>query len=353
MSQHHNWRRAILLVGIFVVAIGSALSQDDMPDPRVLSIHYWQSFIDRGIVQGNPDVPVEPPVYTRSTTGPAAVPNDPDVTITGTLTNTTQSENSVFVDPLNNMRALNSNNSTNWPFSTLYGTSRYQTTDDGASWFGTVTSAGNDIGDPAAAIGRNGYFYIGHISSSFGQAVTRSVDGGTTWTVVTLVSGGTLDKNHLWVDNTAASPYEGQVYSSWTNFSSPYGAIQVSRSTNDGTSWSTVGTNVSSGVAAGSHNQGVNLQTGPGGEVYVCWAVYDVWTPPYNEVAIGFSKSTTVEPPGQPRREFRQSWEFAARDRTLAAPTPSGWHHSRSWRLTEAAVPETAISTSCGHSVLM
>jgi hypothetical protein len=328
----------MLLFGAFVAVIGSAVSQDNIPDPRVLSIHYWQSFIDRGIVEGNPVVPVEPAIYTRSTNGTAVVPNDPDVLITGTLTNTTQSENSVFVDPLNNMRALNSNNSTNWPFSTLYGTSRYQTTDDGASWTGTVTSAGNDIGDPAAAIGRNGYFYIGHISTSFGQAVTRSTDGGTTWTVVTLVSGGTLDKNHLWVDNTATSPYEGQVYSAWTNFTTPYGAIQVSRSTNDGTSWTTVGTNVSSGVAAGSHNQGVNLQTGPGGEVYAVYAAYDVWAPPYNETAIGFSKSTNGG----------TTWTTGTRIQTILGIRGQGSNLGGAYPIRLASFPVMAVDRSGG-----
>jgi hypothetical protein len=156
--------------------------------------------------------------------------------------------------------------------------------------------------------------------------------------VVTLVSGGTLDKNHLWVDNTAASPYEGQVYSSWTNFSSPYGAIQVSRSTNDGTSWSTVGTNVSSGVAAGSHNQGVNLQTGPGGEVYVCWAVYDVWAPPYNEVAIGFSKSTNGG----------TTWTTATRVQTILGIRGQGSNLGGAYPIRLASFPVMAVDRSGG-----
>jgi len=34
----------------------------------------------------------------------------------------------------------------------------------------------------------------------------------------------------------------------------------------------------------------VNIQTGPNGEVYVAWAIYDGW--PTDESAIGFAKST-------------------------------------------------------------
>jgi hypothetical protein len=339
MSYHHTWRHLLLLLGVAAALTGSVTAQDDAPDPRVLSIHYWQSFIDRGIVKGNPEVPIEPAVYTRLSGGPASVPNDPDILITGTLTNTTQSENSVFVDPLNNMRALNSNNSTNWPFSTLYGTSRYQTTNDGASWFGSVTSpAGDNIGDPAAAIGRNGYFYIGHITNAFGQAVSRSTDAGTTWTKVTLGSGGTLDKNHLWIDNVAASIYEGNVYSAWTVFSSPYGAIEVMRSTNDGTSWVNR-TAVSAGVAAGSHNQGVNLQTGPNGEVYVCWAVYDVWSPPYNETAIGFTKSTNGG----------VSYATATRVQTITGIRGQGVNLGGSYPIRLASFPVMAVDRSSGE----
>ncbi len=40
---------------------------------------------------------------------------------------------------------------------------------------------------------------------------------------------------------------------------------------------------------AGSHNQGVNIQTGPNGEVYAIWSIYDSW--PSDEKAIGFAKS--------------------------------------------------------------
>src|SRR5690606_27610583 len=40
----------------------------------------------------------------------------------------------------------------------------------------------------------------------------------------------------------------------------------------------------------GSHAQGCNVQTGPNGEVYVTFAIYDGW--PGGEDAIGFAKST-------------------------------------------------------------
>jgi hypothetical protein len=133
--------------------------------------------------------------------------------------------------------------------------------------------------------------YIGYISLSFGMGVAYSSNNGTNWTGVNLPAGGSLDKNHLWIDNSPTSPYEGNLYNAWTQFSSPYGEIEVMRSTNDGVSW-TNEVAISTSVPAGSHHQGVNLQTGPNGEVYACWAVYQQWASgQYAEDGIGFAMS--------------------------------------------------------------
>ena len=75
----------------------------------------------------------------------------------------------------------------------------------------------------------------------------------------------------------------------WTDFGATGYPIEITRSTNDGISYSTP-LAISAGVSAGSHSQGVNIQTGPGGEVYVIWAIYDSW--PSDETAIGMAKST-------------------------------------------------------------
>ena len=58
-------------------------------------------------------------------------------------------------------------------------------------------------------------------------------------------------------------------------------------STNFGTSWSSL-INLSSTLNAGSHSQGVNVQTGPNGEAYVAFAVYDNF--PSGEDAIAIFK---------------------------------------------------------------
>jgi PKD repeat protein len=187
---------------------------------------------------------------------------------------------------------LNSNNSTQNPVGSLYGANYLVSTDGGATWGGSVNGAGGaNSGDPAAAIGNTGRQYIGFIDSNSGQSVAYSEDEGNTWTSVVAATqnGDLLDKNHLWIDNSTASPYEGNIYVAYTDFGAAGYPVEVTRSTNDGLSYSTP-VPISAAINAGSHNQGVNIQTGPDGEVYIIWAVYDSW--PSDETAIGLAKST-------------------------------------------------------------
>ncbi len=166
----------------------------------------------------------------------------------------------------------------------------------GLTWGGSASGAGGgNSGDPATAISLDGStMYVGFIHSNGGQGVARSTNGGATWQSAVCGSppGGwnILDKNHMWIDNGPTSPYEGNIYSAWTAFgNSNADDIEIVRSSDGGVSWSSH-MNISSAVNAGSHNQGVNLQTGPNGEVYAIWAIYDSW--PQDEKAIGFAKST-------------------------------------------------------------
>ncbi|HWR84037.1 MAG TPA: PKD domain-containing protein [Candidatus Deferrimicrobium sp.] len=241
-----------------------------------------------------------------SSAAAASIPNNPDVAVT-TATNTTQSENSIFVSPTNPQILLNSNNSSNWPVSVIYGADYWVSTDGGATWAGSTAGAGGtNKGDPATAIDLNGRMYVGYISASGGMGVSYSTNNGSTWTARTVSSKGSLDKNHLWVDNSA-SAFSGRLYDAWTNFLTGdpnINDIEFSRSADGGVTWSAA-INLSNAVAAGSHNQGVNIQTGPNGEVYVAWSIYDCW--PCNEVALGFTKSL----------DGGVTWSTATRIRTI------------------------------------
>lgn len=297
----------LLMAGLVILSLPafaqSNANQSDPDEPVVIrtevdNMGYWMKLANMGLVPYNQPVPVPPAEFKGSSVESTDFTSDsPDVQITGT--NTTQSENSVFVDPEDATHVLNSNNSGDWSGSTVnnfYGSDYWNTYNSGLNWSGSTAGAGGDnSGDPTTAISRAGRQYVGYIADDNGQGVAYS-DNGTTWTHVQVgTSPGSwdlLDKNHLWIDNSPASAYQGNLYDAWTRFDSGHSndnEIEISRSTNNGVSWSTP-VNISSGVSAGSHNQGVNIQTGPLGQVYVCWSIYDSW--PSDETAIGFCRST-------------------------------------------------------------
>ncbi|MCB0805452.1 MAG: T9SS type A sorting domain-containing protein [Bacteroidales bacterium] len=277
-------------------------NQSQMVDTRIDNMGYWGKLAEQGVVPVAQPIPVAPAVYTGSLIEAKGVmgakEDSPDVPVTD-ATNVTESENSIFVDPSDPDYVLNSNNSTSWSggsVGTLYGANYFMSDDAGLTWGGSVQGAGGgNSGDPATAISLDGSrMYINFIHGNGGQGVARSTDGGNTWTsaVCGTPPGGwnILDKNHMWIDNGPISPHEGNLYVAWTGFgNSNDSEIEFVRSTDGGVSWSSH-LNISSAVNAGSHNQGVNIQTGPNGEVYAIWTIYDGW--PQDEKAIGFAKST-------------------------------------------------------------
>ena len=287
------------------------------------NIGYWNRMVQLGYVKANPVVKIPPAIfngttireYTPSPVTRHASPvtphpspvtrhasralNSPDIPVTSE-SDVTQSENSIFIDPADENVVLNSNNSSSWISGYAmnpYGADALYSLDNGQDWDGSTLGVnGNNAGDPSTAIGLNGWWYVGRITGSYGQAVSYSKDQGKTWKRVTVAQGpssgiGLLDKNHLWIDNSPSSPYAGYLYDAWTNFIPGHpdtNQVDIVRSTNNGLTWSSP-LNISSAASALKLNHGVNLQTGPNGEVYATWSIYDSW--PSDETAIGFTKS--------------------------------------------------------------
>ncbi|MGC8865083.1 MAG: hypothetical protein ACP5O2_05095 [Bacteroidales bacterium] len=280
-------------------------------DNRVDNMLYWNHALREGYVEAYR--PKGPPSMARYVGSQIATPlfilqDSPDVAVAEG--NLTQSENSIITHPLDFERILNSNNSSNYPTNNLFGANWLTSGDAGETWEGEMYGAGGDnSGDPAVGINAQGRWFIGYINESFGQSVAYSDDEGQNWIKILIAPApgfypAGLDKNHLWVDNSSTSIYNGNVYTAWTRFSAggTYdGEIQLSRSTNGGTVWSNPMV-ISEGVTAGSHNQGVNIQTGPDGQVYVVWAIYDTW--PADENALGFTASLNGGETFQPARRI-------------------------------------------------
>jgi hypothetical protein len=258
------------------------------------NLGYWKAAAERGLTRPNPLVSVPQAKFVGSQIKAVSVlmEDSPDVpVITGS---TSQSENSVFANPNDNLNPLNSNNSTNQPSGgiTLYGADYLYSFDAGESWEGSMQGAGgSNQGDPTTAIGLNGRYYVNFINNGMGQSIAYSDNQGTSWTSVLITNGGgnTLDKNHMWIDNSTASPYEGSLYVAYTPFGGGNDSeIELKHSSDDGATWSN-GIKISGGANAGYLCQGVNLKTGPNGEVYAAFCIYDNW--PSDEDAIGFSRS--------------------------------------------------------------
>jgi hypothetical protein len=309
MKQARNF-----LILIFLIQMSLASGQDTRRllqvtekgkghiNSMVDNIGYWSKMVRLGYVLPDSAKPVPPPRFLGSFLNMSGIPpqNSPDIPVTGEQ-ETTQTENSVFIDPGDEFVVLNSNNSSSWIngyAATPYGADALYSLNQGQQWQGSVNGVnGSNSGDPATAIGLNCWWYVGRITGNSGQAVSYSKDQGKTWTRVIVGQGptsgiGLLDKNHLWIDNAVTSNYKGSLYAGWTNFISGNAAenqVQIVRSSDQGITWSAPVT-VSLGVAAQKLNHGVNIHTGPDGEVYAAWSIYDTW--PSDETAIGFARST-------------------------------------------------------------
>lgn len=287
-AQNHNYFPKITRAGKGIV------------NTKVDNMSYWKKMVQLGYVEPEPYIPVQKAIFKSSIISVDGLftQDSPDVPVTD-ITNTTQSENSIFVSPENEDIILNSNNSTdtiNGSGIVLYGSDNFSSTDAALTWAGSIFgTGGSNSGDPTTAIGLNGWWYVGKINNDYGQSVAYSSNQGLTWTEVVAAPGpggnDILDKNHLWIDNKPNSPYQGYLYDAWTVFvpgSPDENNIQLTRSSDQGLSWITP-VNISADVNAGAFNHGVNIHTGSNGEVYVVWAIYDTW--PSDEKAIGFAKS--------------------------------------------------------------
>ena len=253
------------------------------------NIIYWKNLADEGFVPYNPAVKMGDAKYKGSKIKSAVADfeDSPDVLILGG--DNTQTENSIFASPNDASVVLNSNNSTDWDGSSvnnLYGTTGLRTSDFGENWTGNEQGTGTSYCDPAAAISTNGRWFVGNIEDGdLHQSVAYSDDNGATWTTVRIGTATDLDKNHLWIDNSPASPYTGHIYSAWTDFGSDPSHVQISTSTDNGATWSTPQT-----ISNSPFDHGVNIQTDADGRVFVVWAEYHNWPDP--EDAIGMAIST-------------------------------------------------------------
>jgi hypothetical protein len=175
----------------------------------------------------------------------------------------------------------------------FYGTGFAVSTNTGVNWTGSNTLPGLAVnsGDPSCAINSSATIFMNAIGASAStQVITSSTNNGVNWSpYVTIYSGSsTQDKNHITIDDKSTSPYYNNLYVGWTDFGATNYPAKVARSTDNGSTWSTV--QVTAPIS-GHFSQGVNLHTNHLGHVYMVCAT-NINSSPYTEDYIGFAKST-------------------------------------------------------------
>jgi hypothetical protein len=184
----------------------------------------------------------------------------------------------------------------------LYNQGYYFSLDGGKSWSGADflqnAPKQNILGNPATAFTARGQAILttinfDDIDFSYGYLFQLSRNGGNTWSHAQQGRGigyftiG-LDKLMIAADNVRTSPYANNFYAAWTDFGVGSGEILFNKSTDGGRTFSAPIILRTKIVGFG---QGTNVQTGPDGQVYVCWADHSVYKYPYLADGLGFTSS--------------------------------------------------------------
>lgn len=179
-----------------------------------------------------------------------------------------------------------------------YNQGFYASVNGGLTWTGSDQLQNINVnsvdGDPSVAFGADGTGFLTSIAaggfSTSGYWFQKSSDGGRNWSAgVKGDNGANFDKEMIAADNIPTSPYANNFYCAWTDFNSGNGAVAFNRSTDKGTTFSSKIYLRSGAIGFG---QGTNVQTGPNGEVYVCWADHTQVISPYKADGMGFARST-------------------------------------------------------------
>lgn len=276
-------------------------TKQDTINTAIMNIGYWLDLAKKGLVEYNPTVTIKPSVYSGKEIVSKLIVTDESEDILIYDGVYTQSENSIFVNPLNTNTLLNSNNSFNINTVDL-GTSGFFSSDAGNFWDGQPEALGEiSHADPIVCIDRHNNYYVASLYSMNGtnyQGLAISTNEGESWTYYTIAAHGLLDKGYLWCDNSYVSEYENSLYCGWTSFDITPGGngndIEFSYSRDKGITWSAP-INISNSNHTDSSNleQGANICTSNDGNVYAVWAIYFDFDPILpDENAIGFAKST-------------------------------------------------------------
>ena len=205
-----------------------------------------------------------------------------------------QNENAIVVNPKNDENVVAGSNYLDYP-ATDFRAAYYYSTNGGSNWTEGILPTGgfyDASGDPAVSFDRNGVVYYSHISfdrpfeefHDNGLFVNRSTDGGVTWLSNPFVleqNGDGSDPNRTQTyiedkpyhmcDAVIGSPYQNNVYVSWTRFFYDGSPSQIFlRKLRSGQPSFDSRIQISTNTA-GYYVTGSMPVVGPNGFVYVVW----------------------------------------------------------------------------------
>lgn len=202
--------------------------------------------------------------------------------------NVPQSEVHISINKTNNQSLLVSSNT--FPIGNSFQGS-YWSNNSGATWQGADILPNNAFGrgDPSTAYDAQGRGYIATMAPNAtdnpnGYFIQRTDNNGTTWQPQVNATGVIpgFDKEMIAADDVPTSPFANNLYCTWTVFGAAT-TVQFNRSTNG------CNTFTNPIILRNGFGQGANVQTGPNGEVYVCWADYTNGQLPAQ--GLGFTRS--------------------------------------------------------------
>ena len=165
--------------------------------------------------------------------------------------------------------------------------------DDGKTWAAPVTIASDSAFGTrnfhALHVGGDGDLYVAWLESSQGKSktfLTRSADGGTTWTTPALAD--TAQSCPCCRTSIATAP-DGTLYVSWrTVFPGNVRDIVVARSTDKGATWAEpVRVHADNWVFDGCPHAGPSMQVDSAGAVHIAW-----WTGKEGAAGVYYARST-------------------------------------------------------------
>jgi hypothetical protein len=151
---------------------------------------------------------------------------------------------------------------------------QYYSNDGGVTWgqsFLPLTSTDSFHSDPAVDWTSDGTAWsvtIGIKGQTLKMRAYKSTDGGATWTFDNTFSGSqrNTDKELMWVDHSATSPFKDYIYACWHNGNPAY----VNRRNGPAGAWGANPIQVSSTETSGTAI-GCDIKTNSAGDAFVFW----------------------------------------------------------------------------------